>query len=313
MRRTMALALVLLAGGCTALLDVSSLDRGGAPTCDGGCGDATLDAGREGATSDALVPLEAAESGDARAHDGAVDGCVSTGGPTPVRLIGITEAGAPHPYCIDSTEVTMAQYQAFLDAVGSGYSPSEPAQCAFNTGVAPKASINGCTPPPFDPVGHADLPVVCVNWCDAVAFCAWAGKRLCGTVGGGSMGYYEDRSSNDEWFGACSDNGANMFPWGDIFVDAGGGCNTACRDAGAAIPVASATNCPAPNGVYDQSGNVSQWVNSCQGDASTWGCAIQGNSFDKTWTFCGACDGTDYPARDYAASDLGIRCCGDAL
>lgn len=61
---------------------------------------------------------------------------------------------------MNRTEVTVAQYQACVDAGVC----IEPTQCGsyYNWGVA----------------GREDHPVNCVDWYQSVAFCAWAGGRL---------------------------------------------------------------------------------------------------------------------------------------
>ncbi len=97
-----------------------------------------------------------------------------------------TDTGAG--YCIDQREVTRGEYKAFLDAK-AGDVKGQPPGCAWNEGYAP-------VPDPEDPHGrygcptdswaletYPDYPVVCVDICDAIAYCAWAGKRLCGVIG----------------------------------------------------------------------------------------------------------------------------------
>ena len=79
-------------------------------------------------------------------------------------------------FCADSTEVTRWQYAAFLAA---RYPLSEqPLHCAWNDSYVPWY---------WQEQTRDDLPAVSMDWCDARAYCAWAGKRLCGRVGGGTV------------------------------------------------------------------------------------------------------------------------------
>ncbi len=64
-------------------------------------------------------------------------------------------------YWIDRTEVTNAQYLAFMNATGY----RAPELC----------SAEDIT---YNDEAMADHPVVCVNWADAQAYCAWIGGRL---------------------------------------------------------------------------------------------------------------------------------------
>lgn len=89
--------------------------------------------------------------------------CPGTAEPTGVRVH--AEAGT---WCVDSSEVTRAQYAVF---VASADLP-QPSFCAWNNSYVPN---DHWTDSP-----HDGRPVTRVDWCDAYMYCAWAGKRLCG-------------------------------------------------------------------------------------------------------------------------------------
>jgi formylglycine-generating enzyme required for sulfatase activity len=83
---------------------------------------------------------------------------------------------------IDATEVRVKDYLAFLDAAVP--LATQPDVCTWNVSFHPHDSSSpfGCTD--FD-LTQPNRPIGCVDWCDAAAFCAWRGKRLCGKRGGG--------------------------------------------------------------------------------------------------------------------------------
>src|SRR5690606_31966640 len=99
-----------------------------------------------------------------------------------------------------------AQYAAWLET-----SPSTSGQreaCAWNTTFVP---VSGMPP-------NNDYPVVNVDFCDALAFCAAVGKHLCGRVGGGTEPFYKEKDvSESQWYSACTHGGANPFAYGAMY------------------------------------------------------------------------------------------------
>lgn len=75
--------------------------------------------------------------------------------------------GSAGAYCMDATEVTNADYAAFLAA--NPPTSGQVAWCAWNTSYLP--------PFGWPATGKENHPVVRVDWCDARAYCKWAGKR----------------------------------------------------------------------------------------------------------------------------------------
>jgi formylglycine-generating enzyme required for sulfatase activity len=205
-------------------------------------------------------------------------------------------------FCIDRTEVTWGQYMAWLAT-----SPSHdglPAQCFPGDTFAPPGHClekrNVCR------AGCDERPMVCVDWCDAHAYCRAMGKRLCGAIGGGSVPFDQFANAQvSQWFAACSSGGKYDYPYGNTFdpkaCDGAGWQDQACLERGEcpSLPVASLATCQAPDapyrGVFDLSGNVMEWEDSCD-----W----------ETYLLCRLRGGSNYP--DHA--DLsGLRCVFDSM
>jgi sulfatase modifying factor 1 len=290
----------------------------------------TVDAGGDIAISsanDAAPPLQSEDAGasedsatvpsdpiDAGRHDAAPAGspdagsdagadtgpppppaCIATGGPALVNV------GA---FCVDATEVTNDQYSAFLASSPATSLAPAPA-CTYKTSFAPSTAI---------PSGKGSYPVVYVDWCDAYAFCAWAGKHLCGAIGGGSSS--KANAANklvDEWYVACSMDGANVYPYcGNAYVQ--GKCNDSEAKVNGSRPVGSFTGCVGGYpGVSDMNGNAYEWEDACDVSAgASDSCVIRGGAWDFSGTAYGGCNTyfNDYTVeRSDTFNDTGFRCC----
>jgi len=218
----------------------------------------------------------------------------------------------PEGYCIDSTEVTRSQYQAWL---GAGPATSNQiADCAANTSFAPDATCLA-EPEVCQGTGCGDHPQTCVDWCDAYAFCRAVGKRLCGKLGGGSVDVtdYADPTL-DQWFNACSSHGQFMFPYGSTYR--GTACNgdeywSSNYGHNTTLAVGSLATCQSPSSsyasVYDLSGNVWEWEDSC----GPGGCSARGGSytFYQPYLACGGIDAVAVVTRTFCLAYVGFRCC----
>ncbi len=242
----------------------------------------------------------------------------------PARMI---DLGA---FCIDVTEVTRAQYAAFL-ATKPMVAPR--AECSWKLEYEPTVDPSrGCTAELVDLAKNGDHPVTCVDWCDAAAYCKWSGKRLCGAIGGGAEPFKEAIVMNDrtksEWYAACAGDGptARAYPYGDDYQPA------ACNDrafvgdggVGGTQPVGAAPTCHGAPGsphaaVYDLSGNVYEWVDNCQaglGDRALESCVARGGFFghdpatDSAFLQCAFVEPfTVTQPRQHFDDHIGIRCC----
>jgi formylglycine-generating enzyme required for sulfatase activity len=291
-------AAAALAVACAQIWGIQDVPPGVLPDDAAGrdAGDAAPDV-RDGApqadaTPDAPLDAPLADSSPDAPPDASAP-CPGDGGPIAVRIGNI---------CIDSTEVTKGQYQAFLDA---GVDADQPPSCAWNTSFTPLMDW------PISP-GHDDEPVAYIDWCDAYAFCKWAGKHLCGYVGGGPVNIQDFvNPSIDAWYQACSKDGAQDYPYGTTYE--AGACND--RDAGLSpvhlVQVHSKMfpACEgAYSGIFDMCGNVAEWEDSCDGtDGGSDNCQIRGGGFQDMATSCAHSGLQRRDAQNWP--DIGIRCC----
>lgn len=202
-------------------------------------------------------------------------------------------------YSIDATEVTRNQYAAWLAA-----SPSVSAQdpwCTWNVSFTPTSDW---------PPGSLGNNPVYVDWCDAFAYCKAVGKRMCGKIGGGANDFadYADPSKS-EWHNACSSGGVNDYPYGDTYD--GSACNGYDAPGSSTVTVGKMTSCQSSvtgyGGVFDLSGNVREWENSClAASGKDDDCRTRGSNTTGTQSKM-RCDAEDSASR---GSNAGIRCCG---
>jgi hypothetical protein len=203
-------------------------------------------------------------------------------------------------HCIDENEVTAAHYQAFVDEKPS--LAEQTVACAGNLTFATGCKFT-------DPEKQ---PVRCIDWCDAYAYCASVGKRLCGSSEGGSMPFDATADdASDQWYAACSHHGALTYPYGEDYDP------KACWGADNPVPgtltVKSAPQCEGGyEGVFDLSGGMAEWVDSCSADKGpTDACRIRGGSMSAT-AEQQRCDRYDATPRSTTSNYIGFRCCADA-
>ena len=120
--------------------------------------------------------------------------CSGQAGPESVNIDNV--------FCIDSTQVTNAQYAEFYFAVTPQTTQQGPG-CDWNTSFNPATNLPSAG-------SMDDYPVTSVDFCDAWAYCAWAGKRLCAEYNRPSMAL--DDPTTGEVYHACA-GGSRLLPY----------------------------------------------------------------------------------------------------
>jgi formylglycine-generating enzyme required for sulfatase activity len=150
-------------------------------------------------------------------------------------------------FCMDATEVTNADYAAWLDTAPDPAVQSS--SCVWNETFLPWQQVW-----PFPP-GHEQHPVAGVDFCDAEAYCHWAGKRLCRAD--------PEPDGIHEFVDACTHEGQQEYPYGDSFDPTA--CNGPELATDGTVPVASLSSCEGGyEGLFDLVGNLSEWADGCE-------------------------------------------------
>jgi formylglycine-generating enzyme required for sulfatase activity len=197
---------------------------------------------------------------------------------------------------IDKREVSVGEYRACVNDGACTEPPVCADLCNWGTG------------------DREDYPINNINWHQANAYCAWAGKRLC---------------TEAEWEKAARGDDGRLFPWGNqalscdrAVMDAGGGAGCG---RGGTLPVGSKPDGASPYGMFDMSGNVWEWVADYYSSTTYQDCAggcsdPTGPSSGEFRVMRGGCFVNSTPANlrastrvgfraNFADDGVGVRCC----
>lgn len=290
----------------------------GSGNANGGFGGIVLAGGNAGTSGSGGSTIDAGAGGTSNPLGTAGTGCTSSfevvdqkAGLCVAKLVAVGVAGAR--FSIDMTEVTQGQYDAWL-----GKNPQlgnlDPRNvCTGNASFQPDVD---CAEHRYQGTNADHHPVVCIGWCDAYSYCLAIGKRLCGRIAtpdGGALPYGDVRSPTEsQWYATCTSGGVNLYPYGSYLPTA---CNGEGLQRGMTTPVGQVSTCVTASGdyqgVYDLSGNVTEWIDSCYytglPDSE---CAVLGGAYDGDASGDG-CNSLNAGTRNVAYSTLGFRCCAD--
>ncbi len=196
------------------------------PEADGTCDE--LDNDCDGATDEDALRLEP-ETG-AQATDGLDNNCNGLTDEPGGVLVPLT--GHPGVW-VDAYEATLFEHP---DCTGARYGESaDDYPAGFPAEGAATLDLHACSLPGLIPSGH-------LSYHRAARACLAQGKRLCTGL---------------EWSSACHGE-VGLFPYGWNF--AARVCNDGWSGAGAPVETGSLAGCTAGNGVFDTSGNLSEWL-----------------------------------------------------
>ncbi|NOZ01503.1 MAG: formylglycine-generating enzyme family protein [Deltaproteobacteria bacterium] len=196
---------------------------------------------------------------------------------------------------IDQCEVTVASYQGCVVAKACSEPSTYSGDC--NWGVE----------------GHGDHPINCIDWDQASAFCAWAGKRLCTETE-----WEKAARGGCEFYADCKADSPE-YPWPvdppscDKAVYLGCNCKGTCE-------VGIRPNGASPYGVLDMAGNVWEWIqdtyhpsyDGAPDDGTSWeggtNRMYRGGGWISKETGLRVTNRVEYKA-DGLTDALGFRCC----
>ncbi len=211
-------------------------------------------------------------------------------------------------YWLDRTEVTNAQFAAFLNAEGN----QTEGGVTWLLDDSDYMLIERSGETWRTKSGYEEHPVIEVSWYGAAAYCEWAGGRL---------------PTEAEWEYAAAGPESRTYPWGDDQRQGYANCTESdCADGfEKTAPVGSFPEGASWVGALDMAGNVAEWVNDWHrddyystsplrnpsGPASGNFRGIRGGAWYFKWNTLRAAD-REYYDPDLRDDILGFRCVGGA-
>ncbi|GGK11197.1 hypothetical protein GCM10011583_49150 [Streptomyces camponoticapitis] len=216
------------------------------------------------------------------------------------------------PVLFDRHPVTVAQYRRFIavldeDGTSPWDHPDQPSHISHHPWTDRLRESDYYLDPRYD-----NYPAVCVNWWDAYAFAAFAGKRLPTAL---------------EWEAAARGPIGRLFPWGD----AADGASVNCADMWVGRPVVTyqawqrdfaldaarrawvrpvdeRPDNRSPYGIVDMVGNAWEWTSTSLADAGE--AVICGGSYDNPLRAVQTSSKGVYRKRG-GSNAVGFRCVQD--
>jgi formylglycine-generating enzyme len=255
-----------------------------------------------------------------------------TGGSATLGSGASTSAASLSTFWLDKYEVTVGRFRAFLDdfqgapGAGAGEHPliaasgwkaewTLPTAGAIKSGLNCHSTLSTWKEPAVD-AAHETLPINCLDWYLAFAFCAWDGGRL---------------PTEAEWEYAAT-GGVDMtpYPWGSATPTPTEYAVYDCKSDGVAgcaatdiLGVGSLVKGKSPFGQFDQAGSLWEWTldvhatypatcKDCANLATGTQRTIRGGSFFSTFNYISP---RYRSPRDPLASTVteytGVRCARD--
>lgn len=308
----------VLARGGSGPSEAGEASQAGSPSSNGGTSQAGAGLGGADAGGSLTAAGEAGLPRGGSGSGGASDLPVGGGGNDTPCVDGVCEACPADmieaesqdgvSYCIDVGEVTNQYYLAFTKKNSrENYFESSPA-CAGNYTFVSEESCGGA----LTDVPSRKLPVVCVDYCDAEAYCHVHGKRLCGRVGGTMNNPADDVDPfASEWYAACAGPDETLYPYGEVASPSRCNASGYAPDDMGPRDLETMSECEGGiAGLFNMSGNVAEWEWSCTSASTSATCSTRGGSF-KDGPYEARCAGAIGMQRLDVANDVGFRCCAD--
>jgi serine/threonine protein kinase len=150
-------------------------------------------------------------------------------------------------FAIDLYEVSVAQYAAFLNTLGSYVNVCNGFTCLSTRFETTRSYLTDDSTEYIPVADFGDYPINNVSWHGANAYCQWVGGRL---------------PTEAEWELAATGGDGRFYPWGDTLeIDEDGTIPAVFASTFDNLqPVNSLPEGMSPFGVYHMAGNVQEWV-----------------------------------------------------